>query len=143
MSLDRFDTKIVELLVADARMPVSEISKQVNLSRSAVTERIKRLETNQVITGYHAQLNTTEEANVSAYFSVTFRPLCCEQISELLPQIPEIKLAHSISGDTDLILFVEAPNMARLNEIRNMMDGWPNIHQVVTHMALTSRVRRF
>ena len=142
MSLDRFDKKIVALLVDDARISVSEVSKKVNLSRSAVTERIKRLETNQVITGYHAHLNTSQESHVSAYFSLTFSPLCCDQIEALLLEVPEVKLAHSISGDVDLIVFVEAAHMARLNAIRTMMDSWPNLQKIITHMVLTDRVHR-
>lgn len=142
MSLDRFDEKILALLVEDARTSLSEISKKINLSRSAVTERIKRLEEKGIITGYHAHLNLTDEHLVSAYFSLTFRPLYCEQIEALLVSIPEIKLAHSISGDIDLILFVEAASMNRLNDIRTIMDSWPNIEKIVTHMVLTDRVRR-
>lgn len=143
MSLDRFDKKIIALLVDDARMSVSEISKRVSLSRSAVAERIKRLETNNIITGYHAHLNNSEEKTVSAYFSLTFRPLCCDQIEALLLEIPEVKMSHSISGDVDLIVFVEAAHMTRLNEIRTAMDDWPNIQKVLTHMVLTERVCRF
>ena len=56
--------------------------------------------------------------------------------------LSEVKLAHSISGDVDLLLLVEAPSMARLNEIRNEMDQWPNLEKIVTHMCLSSRLER-
>ncbi|GAK82635.1 transcriptional regulator AsnC family [Vibrio ponticus] len=42
--MDQFDEKILTLLKQDARLSVSELAKQVNLSRSAVTARIKKLE---------------------------------------------------------------------------------------------------
>jgi len=142
VSRDRFDEKIVALLVDDARISISDISKKVNLSRPAVAERIRRLESNNTITGYHAHLNTRGNTTISAYFCLTFSPLNCDEIEVFLLQIPEVKLAHSISGDVDLMLFVEVTHMARLNEIRTKMDGWPNIKKVVTHMALTDRVNR-
>lgn len=143
MQLDKYDKKIAALLVKDARQSVSDISRQVNLSRSAVTDRIKRMEINGYITGYHAHLAQDSEQAVSAYFALSFRPLACEQLMPLIEAIPEIKLAHSISGDVDLILLVEAPNMARLNGIRSEMDQWPNVNKVVTHMCLMTRVARF
>ncbi|KZM40719.1 transcriptional regulator [Marinomonas sp. SBI22] len=142
MKLDSFDQKILSLLVEDARLSISDIARQVSLSRSAVTDRIKRLEESQTITGYHAKLNQDAATQVAAYFSVTFSPLCCEVIAGLMQDIPEIKQAHSISGDVDLIVFAEAANMTRLSEIREMMDAWPNVQRIVTHTVLVDRLQR-
>jgi len=142
MQLDQYDKKIAALLVEDARQSVSDIGRQVNLSRSAVTDRIKRMEEKGYITGYHAHINQASAQSVSAYFSITFRPLSCELIQPYINALPEAKLAHSISGDVDLVLLVEAPSMSRLNEIRSDMDQWPNVAKVVTHMCLSSRLER-
>ncbi|OUR68243.1 transcriptional regulator [Marinomonas sp. 42_23_T18] len=142
MKLDTFDQKILALLVEDARLSVSDIARQVSLSRSAVADRIKRLEESRTITGYHAKLNQSVDTQVTAHFSITFSPLCCELISGLMQNIPEIKQAHSISGDVDLMLFVEAENMTRLSEIRELMDAWPNVQRIVTHMVLADRLIR-
>ena len=140
---DHYDQKILALLVDDARLSVSDISRQVNLSRSAVTERIRRMEDNRTITGYHAHTSVSKEDGVTAYIALTFRPLSCEQVLPLISSIPEVKLAHSISGDLDLLLLVQAPSMDRLNEIREKMEGWPNLHKVVTHMCLAKRLDRW
>ncbi|ADZ92408.1 Lrp/AsnC family transcriptional regulator [Marinomonas mediterranea] len=142
MQLDKYDQKLIALLVEEARQSVTELSKRVNLSRSAVTERIKRLEDKGVITGYHASINHDAEHAVMAYFSLTFRPLSCDLIQPYVEQIPEVKLAHSISGDVDMILLVESPSMTRLNEIRIEIDSWPNINKVLTHMCLATRLDR-
>ncbi|MBJ7539628.1 Lrp/AsnC family transcriptional regulator [Marinomonas transparens] len=141
MVLDRFDQHILALLVEDARQSVSEIGRKVSLSRSAVTDRIKRMEEQGHITGYHAHIS--KEEGVTAYIALTFRPLSCELVLPLIGEIPEIKLAHSISGDLDLMLLVQTPSMDRLNEIREKMEGWPNLHKVVTHMCLAKRLDRW
>ncbi len=140
---DQYDQKILALLVEDARLSVSDISRQVNLSRSAVTERIRRLEENGTITGYHAHTSISKEDGVTAYLALTFRPLSCDLVQPLVDAIPEVKLAHSISGDLDLLLLVQASSMARLNEIRSDMDAWPNLDKVVTHMCLATRLDRW
>lgn len=142
MKLDSFDQKILALLVDDARLSISDIARQVSLSRSAVTDRIKRLEESRIITGYHAKLNQSVDTQVTAYFSITFSPLCCDLISGLMQDIPEIKIAHSISGDVDLIIFIEAANMTRLSEIRELIDAWPNVQRIMTHMVLADRLIR-
>ncbi|MHA2937174.1 Lrp/AsnC family transcriptional regulator [Vibrio sp. RC27] len=139
---DQYDQKILGLLVKDARLSVSDISRQVNLSRSAVAERIKRMEENGTITGYHAHVSKLQTDGVDAYIALTFRPLSCDQVVPLIETIPEVTLAHSISGDLDLLLLVQAPSMQRLNDIRQAIESWPNLDKVVTHMCLTKRVDR-
>jgi DNA-binding Lrp family transcriptional regulator len=140
---DQYDQKILALLVDDARLSVSDISRQVNLSRSAVTERIRRMEDNRTITGYHAHTSISKEDGVTAYLALTFRPLSCDLVQPLIDAIPEVKLAHSISGDLDLLLLVQANSMTRLNVIRSEMDSWPNLNKIVTHMCLANRLDRW
>lgn len=142
MTLDRYDEKVLALLVQDARLSVSDISRQVNLSRSAVSERIKRLEEGGMIIGYHAHVSKMDQDLISAYLALTFRPLSCEQVQPYIDKIPEVKLAHSISGDIDLMILVQVPSMKRLHEIRLEMDSWPNIDKVMTHMCLATRLDR-
>lgn len=143
MTLDRYDEKILALLVQDARLSVSDISRQVNLSRSAVSERIRRMEEGGQITGYHAHTNLAKKDGVSAYIELTFRPLSCDIVVPLIEAIPEVKLAHSVSGDVDLLVLVQTPSMDRLNEIREEIEKWPNLQKVMTHMCLTTRVDRW
>lgn len=143
MQLDKYDQKLIALLVDDARRSVTELSKQINLSRSAVADRIRRLEENGMITGYHAHIKADSSQTVTAYLALTFRPLSCQLVQPYIDRVPEIKLAHSISGDIDLILLVEAATMSRLHDIRSDIDSWPNIHKVVTHMCLARRLDRY
>lgn len=141
--LDRYDRLILSLLQKNARVSVSDISRQVFLSRSAVKERILRMEDNGTIAGYQAVLKPTSASNrTSVYFELTFSPLCCEELQPLIEAIPEVRLAHSISGDVDLILYVETDSMDRIGELRQAFDGWPNIKRVITHTSMITRVRR-
>ena len=50
--MDKFDKQIIEMLRVNARSSVSDIARDVNLSRSAVTARIKKLEQDKMILGY-------------------------------------------------------------------------------------------
>jgi Lrp/AsnC family leucine-responsive transcriptional regulator len=57
-TLDHLDWVILELLQNNARLSFSEIGRHVNLSQPAVAERVRRLESEGVICGYHAEINT-------------------------------------------------------------------------------------
>ena len=56
-TLDKTDLKILKLLQQNARLPMTELAETVGLSTTPVTERVRRLERDGYITGYHARLN--------------------------------------------------------------------------------------
>ena len=55
--MDVTDVKILELLQENSRVSISEISKKVNMSLSAVSERLKKLESTDIIEKYTVILN--------------------------------------------------------------------------------------
>ena len=55
--LDAKNVELLRLLLADPRMAVSELARQVGMSAPAVRERIERLEETGVITGYRVDID--------------------------------------------------------------------------------------
>ncbi|EKO3869803.1 Lrp/AsnC family transcriptional regulator [Vibrio harveyi] len=139
--MDKFDHQIIDLLRQNARLSITEISEQVSLSRSAVTARIKKLENDQVILGYHADIATSTESTICAYMALKFDTSAsshhCDNYANDLYKIDGVKWCHAISGETDMMLFVEVPNIARLNEIRDYIQSYPELRNVMTHTVLT------
>ena len=57
--LDKTDLKILKILQQNARTPMTELAEKVGLSTTPVTERVRRLERDNFITGYHAASTRT------------------------------------------------------------------------------------
>ncbi len=55
--LDKIDRKILRILQAEGRISFTELGERVGLSTTVCTERVRRLEREGVITGYHAHLD--------------------------------------------------------------------------------------
>ena len=53
--LDEIDRHLLQLLQTDARISITELAERVNLSATPCARRVKRLEDNGIITGYHTQ----------------------------------------------------------------------------------------
>ncbi|MDW6005287.1 Lrp/AsnC family transcriptional regulator [Vibrio mangrovi] len=142
--MDKFDQHIIEILRTNARTPVSDIAKAVNLSRSAVTARIKKLEQTQVIVGYRAEISVgtpeDEQPMICAYLALKFDTSSgthqCADYARSLEDIQGVQWCHGISGETDLILYVAVPTMARLREIRDTIQTYPHLRQLVTHTVI-------
>ncbi len=135
--MDKFDQAIIQALKKDARQSISTIAQQVNLSRSAVTARIKQLEKSNVIRGYQVLLSESQKTAVSAYFEIQYGSNCSAGFLEIFNQIPEIVTCHGITGDMDLLVFVKAPSMQRLHEIREFIDSNSKILKMKTHVVMS------
>ena len=57
VKLDRIDRRILAALAKDARLSLAALSEKVGLSKTPVAARLKRLETEGFILGYHAALD--------------------------------------------------------------------------------------
>ncbi|HMT17544.1 MAG TPA: AsnC family transcriptional regulator, partial [Ottowia sp.] len=57
LKLDRIDRAILEELQRDGRLPITELAQRVGLSTSPCSERVRRLEREKVILGYHARVD--------------------------------------------------------------------------------------
>lgn len=134
--MDKFDRQIIALLRQDARTSVSQIAREVNLSRSAVGERIRQLEQAGVIQGYHAQVAEPGSGGVKAFLELFYKDGRCQDYVERMRVFPEIRQCCGISGETDMLVQVEAASMARLAEIRGEIESYPGMQRVKTHMVV-------
>ena len=134
--MDKFDQQILALLRADARLPISQIAREINLSRSAVSERIRQLEQGGVISGYHAQVAMPGDAAIKVYLELFYQGGRCEHYVELMRVYPEVRRCSGISGETDMLVYIEAPSMLRFSEVRGEIENFPGMQKVKTHMVV-------
>ena len=134
--MDKFDQQILALLRADARLPVSQIAREINLSRSAVSERIRQLEHSGVISGYHAQVAAPGQAAIKAYLELFYQGGRCEHYVELKRVFPDVRRCSGISGETDMLVYIEAASMQRFSEVRGAIENFPGMQKVKTHMVV-------
>ena len=58
--LDKIDQKIIRALITNSRMPLSTLSKHARISKQGCYYRLKRLESENIITGYKAKINSAK-----------------------------------------------------------------------------------
>ena len=136
--MDSFDRKILAALKQDARQSISAIAEQVNLSRSAVSERIRRMEDNGDILGYQVITRPQTEARprVKAFFENQHKGYSCDTITAQILAIPGVVCCYGISGEVDLLIEAEAESMEALHQLRKQLDRIPDIGKVTTHIVM-------
>jgi len=96
--LDQVDGKILGLLHENARLPIAEISRQIAMSQPAVTERLRKLEDQGIISGYRAQLSPAKLGKHASAF-VLFRTNRCPDFTAFCEASPEVVDLYRISGE--------------------------------------------
>ncbi|AOA57534.1 Lrp/AsnC ligand binding domain-containing protein [Acinetobacter larvae] len=114
--LDRIDCMILDILQNHGRIAMSELAARVNLSTTPCSERVKRLEREGVITGYHARLNPNfVDRNLLVFLEIKLSAKSGEvfdQVAKSLSEIPEVLECHLISGEFDYLLKARLKEMA-------------------------------
>ena len=103
--MDVIDVKILEVLQENSRVSISELSRKVNLSLSAVSERLKKLENSSIISKYTVILDPKLLGkDLSVMISIGLESTSQTQaFLEFVEMEPEILECHYIT-QTNVIL---------------------------------------
>jgi len=122
MNFDTIDKKLLHLLQTDAKQTTKQVALKLNLSVTAVYERIKKLEHTKVIKKYVALLDKTKINKPFTVFChiklVQHKREYVTQFEEEIVKFSEVLECHHVSGDYDYILKICVSDM---HEYRNFM----------------------
>lgn len=114
--LDRIDRMILDILQNEGRIAISELASRVSLSTTPCSERVKRLERDGIIMGYHARLNPKHlDRNLLVFLEISLSAKSgdvFEQVAKDLMEIPEVQECHLISGDFDYLVTARLKEMS-------------------------------
>lgn len=120
MNLDEIDKKILHKLQNNSKITNKKLSLELNLSVTAIFERIKRLERNKVISSYVALVTPTE---VDKSFMVFCQIKLVQhtkdyviKFEEEVAQLQEVLECYHVSGEYDYILKVLVKDMEAYRE---------------------------
>ncbi len=138
--MDIIDVKILEILERNARISVSDISNQVSLSLSAVSERLKKLEASKVIKEYATILDSDllgKDLSVIMNISL-INPQVTSEFMDLINSEREILECHYITGEYDYALKITTESTKTLEEIMNKIKSITGINKTQTNVILST-----
>lgn len=103
--MDQVDYKILELLHENSRISVAEMGRMIGMTQPAVKERVKRLEEQEIITGYHAAISPAKLGKNTTAFMM-FRTRSCSAFIKFCEESPEVTDMYRISGEYNYMLKV-------------------------------------
>ena len=115
MKVDSIDRKILNILQKNAKITNAKLSNEIGLSPAPTLERVRKLETSGIISGYHAKLDNSKIGlNVSTYVMVSLKSHNKKNLDlfiDTIKNVENIVECHHITGSGDFILKVVAKDI--------------------------------
>lgn len=127
-ALDATDWALLSHLQRDGRLTMTELGRRVNLSSSATTERVRRLEESGVITGYRADVDLARLGRpILAVVRLKYPGSRHQTLHRLLSERMEILECLRVTGEECYVFKVVAMSMAHLEQVVDLLAQFGNV----------------
>jgi len=142
-NLDEIDSKILAILMDDARTPISTIAKRAAVARTTAIARVANMEKRGIIAGYGVRLNQDMyQPTVRAYVGISIDPRSSAALVALLQKMPEVETLCAVSGTVDYMLTLRCQSTGELDRILDQIGAADGVRQTSTSIILTKRIDR-
>jgi Lrp/AsnC family transcriptional regulator len=138
---DATDRAILRLIQKDAALSLADIAKEVGLTPTPCWKRIRRMETEGVVTGRVVLLDPEKVGlGVSVFVAIEtgdHSAAWIERFAATVAQRPEIVECWRLGGDVDYLLRVVVPDMAAFDTFyRRLTSEVPSLRKVTSRFAM-------
>lgn len=119
--MDSLDVKILNALIANSRVSITSIAKELEISNVAIQQRINKLQERGVVLGYTAVIDYAK-ANYKtiAYLGIFLeKARDYKRVLKELSEVPEVSEAHFTTGNYSIFAKIYARDNQHLMEILN------------------------
>jgi len=143
VQLDDIDVEILKILQKDCRVTLDQMSKMLNVPKSTLHYRIKRLEKQGVIEGYYAKINPAKLGK--EYITVTlvrakYGPGYHKKVGEKLAKLPGVWAVYFVLGETDFIILTRSNSRETFMKTLEQMINSKEIERTST-MVVTEIIK--
>lgn len=140
LTLDDIDVRLLQVLHKDARTPIADIARELNMSSPSISERLKRLKESGVIQDFTIAVDP-KILGYSLSFYVRIRPLPGQlsKIVSVIRGIEEIIECDRVTGDDCFISKVHVRSTDELERIINQLIPYS---QTNTSLIQSSPIQR-
>jgi Lrp/AsnC family leucine-responsive transcriptional regulator len=139
--MDDVDRRLLAALRGNARATYAELARAVGLSAPAVHDRVNKLESSGVITGYHAAIDPGalgKSTNALIGIFIT-DDADSDQVAADLAELPEVEDCWFVAGEETFVVKVCSPDMGGLEYVIRALNAVPGIARTRTTVVLSAK----
>ena len=139
-SLDEADRTILRLLQVDATQPLERIAAKVGLSKTAVWNRIQRLQQVGVILRQVVLVDAQRVGLAETFFvaikTAQHNSAWFKSLLAIVEELPEIMEAHRLAGDIDYLLKVQVASTRDFDEFYKRLVSRIELFDVTSSLSM-------
>jgi DNA-binding Lrp family transcriptional regulator len=135
--MDELDEKILGILNEDARKSYREIARELNVSLTTVSNRIKRMEDEQVIERYIPLLNQEKMGyDLTAVINVKISHGKLLEVQQRISKDKHVSGVYDITGEWDSLIIAHFKDRRDLNGFIKGVLSMDNVEKTNTQIVL-------
>ena len=145
LKLDGIDKKILKMLMENSRRPILEIAKNIGISGAAIHQRLRKLESQNLIIGSSIIVNTKVLGFTTMAFIGIFLDKATNNktVVNQLKKIPEILECHYTTGDWSVLAKLICKDNEDLMEIlTKKIQTIQGVSRTETYISLEQQINR-
>ena len=140
-TLDQIDRRLLAELQAEGRVTNVDLARRVGLTAPPCLRRVRALEEEGIIRGYHADLNPSKLGfAITVFAMVSLRSQAEEDLrafEEHIKALPEVRECHMLNGEIDFILKIVSRDLQSFQEfLTSKLTPAPNVASVKTSLTI-------
>jgi Lrp/AsnC family leucine-responsive transcriptional regulator len=138
--LDEIDVKILEIIQKQGRTRRNDLAERVGLSLPAVSERLRKLEEADIISGYFAKVNYQKLGkDIAAFVVVTVdSSKHYSTFVDHLQGMDDVLECHAITGEGTHLLKIRTENTTSLEKLLAKLQSWTGVVKTTTSIILST-----
>ncbi|WP_038835101.1 Lrp/AsnC family transcriptional regulator [Yersinia pseudotuberculosis] len=138
--MDKIDEQLIAILIENARTSLKDLSQKVNLSSPSTSERLRRLEEQNIILNYTLGLDQKAFGyNLQAIVRVKPVANMLDAVEKMIKDTPECIECDKITGDDCFLSRLSIRSMGQLDTI---VDRWSEQAETYTSIVKTTPITR-
>ena len=139
--IDDLDARLIDLMGAEPRIGLMEVSRRLGVARGTVQARLAKLTDRGVIRGFGPEVEPARMGYpVTAFVFLEITQGRLTEAIEHLEAVPEVLEAHATSGPRDLLVRVVARDTAQLQDIINRLLGTSAVRRSTSYIVLSTQI---
>ena len=140
-TLDTIDRRLLAELQAEGRVTNVDLARRVGLTAPPCLRRVRALEEDGVIKGYHAELDASRLGfTITVFAMVSLKSQAEEDLRAFenhIKALPEVRECHMLNGEIDFILKIVSRDLQSFQEfLTSKLTPAPNVASVKTSLTI-------
>lgn len=140
-TLDKIDRRLLAELQAEGRVTNVDLARRVGLTAPPCLRRVRALEEEGVIRGYHADLDASKLGfAITVFAMVSLRSQAEEDLKAFedhIAELEEVRECHMLNGEIDFILKIVSKDLQSFQEfLTSKLTPAPNVASVKTSLTI-------